>query len=38
MDFYKVPIGNAVVVHDELEVSFGRASSAAADGGLASAI
>jgi PTH1 family peptidyl-tRNA hydrolase len=24
MDFYKVPIGNVVVVHDELEVPFGR--------------
>jgi len=23
MDFYKVPIGNVVVVHDELEVPFG---------------
>ena len=24
MDFYKFPIGNVVVVHDELEVPFGR--------------
>jgi PTH1 family peptidyl-tRNA hydrolase len=24
MDFYKVPIGNVVVVHDELEVPFGK--------------
>ena len=24
MDFYKVPIANVVVVHDELEVPFGR--------------
>jgi PTH1 family peptidyl-tRNA hydrolase len=24
MDFYKIPIGNVVVVHDELEVAFGK--------------
>jgi PTH1 family peptidyl-tRNA hydrolase len=24
MDFYKVPLANVVVVHDELEVAFGR--------------